>query len=115
MEFTFFPSQGGGIFNTGTLRLTRSTVSGNHVYAFGGGMVNSGVATVVDSTISGNQTEVEGGIGIFNNGGTLTVTNSTVSDNGPSQEGATGAASSTLAARPRSPTPRDQRKPRQWR
>ncbi|MGB5696289.1 MAG: right-handed parallel beta-helix repeat-containing protein [Polyangiales bacterium] len=59
----------GGITNTGTLRLTDSTVSGNG----NSGIVNSGTLTLTDSTVSGN-----GNAGIVNSG-TLTVTNTTVS------------------------------------
>ena len=74
---------GGGIFNSGTLTLTNSTVSGNKSSAFGGGVFNqnSGTLTLTNSTVSGN-TASSGG-GIFNqSGGTLTLTNSTVSGNG---------------------------------
>jgi len=44
---------GGGISNTGTLTLTRSTVSGNSA-SRGGGIFNEGMATLTNSTISGN-------------------------------------------------------------
>lgn len=77
---------GGGIYNSGTLSLTNSTVSGN-TGTNGGGIYNSGTATVIDSTISANkawavgwEAEYGDGGGIYN-GGTLTVTNSNVSGN----------------------------------
>lgn len=56
-------SLGGGIANSGTLRLTNSTVSGNSVrgdYEFGyfggdgGGILNKGKAVLTASTLSGN-------------------------------------------------------------
>jgi subtilisin family serine protease len=73
-----FLSDGGGIFNSGTLNLTESTVSGNSAW-YGGGLVNAGTMTVTDSTVSGNWTNNQGG-GIFNVG-TLTVAGSTFSGN----------------------------------
>ena len=68
-------SSGGGIFNSGTLTVANSTISGNT----GGGIANGngGTLTVTNSTISGN-TVVNYGGGIYNFAGTLTVTNSTI-------------------------------------
>ena len=82
---------GVGIFNTGTLQLINSTVSGNFAnYAplslRGAGIFNQGTLTVTGSTISGNSFfmpnnfNVAGG-GISNLGGTVNITNSTISDN----------------------------------
>ena len=72
-------SDGGGIYNKGTMTLTNSTVSGNTANAnFGGGIRNFGTLTVTNTTISGNTANFGGGI---SHNGTLTVTNSTVSDN----------------------------------
>ncbi len=69
---------GGGIFNTGTLTLNSSTVSGN-TGTNGGGMLNfGGTLTVNDSTVSGNTAQTGGGI---RNEGTATLTNVTVSGN----------------------------------
>ena len=82
---------GGGIYNTGTLRVTDSTISGNSSsngsdWGAGGGISNYGTLTVTDSTLSGNSAsgsgEADGG-GILNYG-TLTVTNSTFSGNSAS-------------------------------
>ncbi|MGH8532075.1 MAG: choice-of-anchor Q domain-containing protein, partial [Gammaproteobacteria bacterium] len=67
---------GGGVFNSGTLTLTHSTVSGNSGY--GGGVFNSGTLTLANSTVSGNRSEFDSGI---HNSGTLTLINSTVSGN----------------------------------
>ncbi len=91
---------GGGIFNSGTLRLIASTVSGNTSFnvctsfcgSVGGGITNftGATLTISKSTVSGNQAAVpcnilfnhcgSGGGGIFNQG-SLTVNNSTISGN----------------------------------
>ncbi|MBR2695034.1 MAG: hypothetical protein IKE69_12585, partial [Thermoguttaceae bacterium] len=93
---------GGGIYNSGTLTLTNSTVSGNtasssyysYYYSYGGGIYNGGTLTLTNSTVSGNtafssyssysssyySTSYSYGGGIYNSG-TLTLTNSTVSGN----------------------------------
>ena len=80
-------ADGGGIGNSGTLKLRDSTVSGNRGN-YGGGIGNSGTLKLINSTISGNRTHEDGG-GIYNTG-TLTVQNSTIIDNytgGPSSGG----------------------------
>jgi hypothetical protein len=64
---------GGGIYNSGTLRVDRSTVSGSTADT-GGGIYSDGTLTVTNSTVSGNAS-ASGGGGIFNVGsGTLTHT-----------------------------------------
>ncbi len=85
-------SAGAGIYNSGTLTITNSTISGNHAdnEGSGGGVYNSrsGNLFVINSTISGNEAGVffagygtDGlGGGIYNSG-TLTMSNSTVSGN----------------------------------
>ncbi len=81
----FSGGPGGGIFNSGTLTLTNSTVSENTVRGLsrghGGGIENdnNGSLTLTNSTVSGNTASGCGG-GIDNNG-SLTLTNSTVSGN----------------------------------
>ena len=73
---------GGGIFNSGTLTVTNSTISGNTTFIGGGGIDNEGMLTVTNSTLSGNSTSFGGGSGGgIDNAGTLTVTNSTLSGN----------------------------------
>jgi CSLREA domain-containing protein len=85
-EVTGF-SRGGGIYNadTGTLRVTRSTISRNVASSnggTGGGIYNLGMLTVTSSTISENgATDGGSGGGIYNAGGTVTVINSTISGN----------------------------------
>ena len=75
-------TNGGGIYNGGTLTLTNSTVTSNTAgSAGGGGIYNTGTLTVTDSTISDNVGGLFGGGGILNTGGTATVTRSTVSGN----------------------------------
>jgi CSLREA domain-containing protein len=100
---------GGGIYNSGTLTVTNSTISNNTTGrgdsvggvatggkgGDGGGIYNDGTLTVTNSTVSSNTTGSGGdglglgysysgdggdGGGIYNSG-TLTVTNSTISDN----------------------------------
>jgi hypothetical protein len=72
---------GGGIYNDGTLLLTKSVVSGNFASPRGGGIYNSptGALTINLSTVSGNSTTNAGG-GIFNDG-TMAVNNSTLAGN----------------------------------
>jgi hypothetical protein len=74
---------GGGIYNTSTMALTDSTVSGNYVEeeGHGGGIRNEGTITLTRSTVSGNFVEKEGhGGGIYNKS-TMTLTDSTVKSN----------------------------------
>ena len=79
-------SQGGGVFNEGTLSLTDCTISGNTAAGFGGGVYNtpSSTLTLASCTVSGNSAYAAGGI--WNNG-TLTLTNSTLSGNSASLGG----------------------------
>ena len=77
---------GGGIYNTGTLTLTNSTISGNSGSggSFGGGGIYNagGTMTIANSTVSGNTVNSSfGGGGIVNTGGTMTIINSTISGN----------------------------------
>ena len=83
-------------FDSGTLTLTNSTVSGNSADDFrrsiGGGLFNSGALTLSNSTVSGNSGDHGGGV--FTSG-TLTLTRTLISgnygyDDGPSEvEGGT--------------------------
>jgi hypothetical protein len=68
----------GGIWNTGTLTLVESTVSGSSTsHGDAGGIYSTGTLTLLNSTVSEN----DGGSGGIRNEGTLTLTNSTVSGN----------------------------------
>ena len=77
-------SEGGGIFNIGTLALSNSTIQGNSAGGVGGGVASPGNMTVYDSTISGNYAGQSGG-GIYNFG-ILTVTGTTISGNSTSDQ-----------------------------
>jgi hypothetical protein len=101
--------EGGGIYNSHTLTLTDSTVSGNsagfsgggiyngglgeatltamnstvseNTAARGGGIMTEGPATLSNCTVSDNSSDDEGGGILFSGYGTLTLTNSTISRN----------------------------------
>ena len=90
---------GGGLFNAGTLTLTRSTVRDNVICDLesdcipigtgpGGGISNSGTLTLLESTVSNNFASAGGGI---SNSGTMTLTRSTVTGNGADDEGGAGS------------------------
>ena len=72
-------AEGGGIENYGELMIADSTISGNGVTCCGGGIMNFGELTMADSTLSNNYAYSSGG-GIVNDG-TMTVTKSTISYN----------------------------------
>lgn len=76
---------GGGIYNVGTMTLTDTTVSdnillGSNLSGGGGGIFSSGTMTLTRTTVSGNSTIGRGG-GIYNLDQTATITNSTISTN----------------------------------
>ena len=74
-------SNGGAIFNAGTLTLTGGTVSSSSATGYGGGIYNTGTLRLSGTTVSDNAANVEGG-GIDNAGqGRLTVVDSTVRRN----------------------------------
>jgi hypothetical protein len=103
-----FVPDGGGIYNAGSLTLTRVVVSGNAVVkndastgtstVAGGGIYSTGTLNLIGSTVSGNTlsgaTRSQGG-GIANFG-TLNLTNSTVSGNS-AVSSASSPASSVVA------------------
>lgn len=75
-----FGASGGGIWNVATLTLTNSTLPRNRA-SYGGAIQNSsGTLTITNSTLSGNTATVVGG-GISSVKGTLTLTNSTMAGN----------------------------------
>ncbi|MEM8683050.1 MAG: tandem-95 repeat protein, partial [Pseudomonadota bacterium] len=77
---------GGGIYNGGTMQMTRSTLSGNSapVPAEGGGLSNYGTASIVASTAAQNTAAF--GAALYTRG-SLTVANSTLSGNTASNLG----------------------------
>ena len=78
-----FNSEGGGVYNGGTLEVTNSTFSGIP----GGAIYNAGTLEVTGSSFSGNFAEE--GAGIYN-AGPLTVTGSSFSGNNASELGRGG-------------------------
>jgi|GEM_PF-1101759 len=91
-------SNGGGVFNFGTLTVSNSVLSGNSATvvtptSYGGGIDNRGTLTVANSVFSGNSAHGYGGA-IFNAvGNTLTVSNSTFSGNSAGTSGGGGISS----------------------
>src|SRR6185436_9645116 len=72
------PSEGGAIWNYGTLTATGTTIRNSFAY-IGGGIHNLGTMTLEDVTIDGNTALWEGG-GIWNQG-SLSIAESTISGN----------------------------------
>ena len=85
-DLRYMHPTGGGVYNSGTLLLTDSTLSNNSALA-GGGIFNDGKATLVvnNSTIFNNSA---GSGGAICNGGEINVTNSTFSGNSAERGGA---------------------------
>ncbi|HEY9837913.1 MAG TPA: DUF4347 domain-containing protein, partial [Vampirovibrionales bacterium] len=80
-------SDGGGIYNAGTLTLTQSTITENHADDDGGGINNEGTLTVIDSRIFRNSSADEGG-GIRHLGSrNLTLIGSTIDENQADDQG----------------------------
>jgi predicted outer membrane repeat protein len=81
---------GGGVYNQGTLTLSRCAISNNTaINGSGGGIENIEGAslTLQDSTVTGNVDSASPGGGV-DNGGTLTITGGTFSGNQATQGGA---------------------------
>ena len=74
-------TQGGAVFNQGTLTLSDAAVT-NSVAAFGGGVenLNGGVLVLRRVTLSGNLAAYQGG-GLYQTGGSVTILDSTISGN----------------------------------
>ncbi len=72
----------GGMYNTGSLTIANSTLTGNTA-TNGGAITNQGVLAITDSTLTGNSATNYGGA-IFEEGslsGSLTIQNSTIANN----------------------------------
>ena len=84
-------TDGGGIFNKGTLTIDNSTLTGNIGTVNGGGGIenNQGILIVNDSILSNNSATGAGseGGGLYNFFGTITVTNSTLVGNSANSQG----------------------------
>ncbi len=90
-------SDGGGIYNSGTLTMNKSSISGNTASGSGGGIYNSGKATINKSALSGNTAKSGGGL---DNSGKATINKSALSGNTATGQAAHGGGaynSGTLA------------------
>ncbi len=83
-------SDGGGIYNAGTLTVTNSAFTSNSSSYAGGAIENGGTLTVANSTFSGNSSSYAGGAIDSDHGTTLTVANSTFSANTTANSGGYG-------------------------
>jgi hypothetical protein len=72
-------TQGGGIFNAGSLVIYGSTISTNSATKAGGGVFNRGTAALTNGSVITENTAYKGG-GVHN-GSELTIDGSTISDN----------------------------------
>ena len=81
--------QGGAINNqaSGTVTVADSAFSGNTASAFGGGLMSFGTATVTRSTFSGNTQSGEAAA-VYNGGTAMTITNTTFAGNQANNGGA---------------------------
>lgn len=88
-------AQGGGIDNNATIQMDHCVVAENEALGDreGGGIFNSGFLTITNSTVSDNRSEFSGG-GVFNEEG-LVVENSTISGNISDSDGDDGASCSS--------------------
>lgn len=88
----YVDGSGGGIYNTGTLRVHNCTISDNYAMSFdensalGGGVYSFGVLSIVNSTVAGNTADSSEyfsgyGGGIYSKNGSATVINCTITDN----------------------------------
>jgi uncharacterized repeat protein (TIGR01451 family) len=75
-------TDGGGVYNEGTLFISNSALTNNKAQAAGGAIYNSlGVLTVINSTISGNTADTGGGLDNAPGASTARLTNVTVTNN----------------------------------
>ena len=82
-------SDGGAVYNGGSLTLDYVTVAGNTTASNGGGIYNDGTFSSTNSTFSDNSATggTSLGGGLYNETGTLTLTNVTISSNSAGKEG----------------------------
>jgi hypothetical protein len=75
-------SEGGGIWNAGTLYISECTVDGNTTAGAGAGLANHAAGTIsaLNCTIASNSSGDQNGVAIFNNG-SLTLNSCTVASN----------------------------------
>ena len=69
---------GGGMYNSGTLIMNDSTISGNNIFcnchASGGGLLNDGTATLTNVTLTNNTADTTGNFGVGSWGGGICAT-----------------------------------------
>ena len=82
-------SNGGGIYNIGTLNLNGGTVSANKANSYGGGVFSDGTFTMNGGTISDNEASNGGGIYGYSSG-SLTVNDGSISGNKATSNGGGG-------------------------
>jgi hypothetical protein len=92
---TFLGTEGGGIFNSGTVNLNGGTIYGNTASSGGGIFNGSGTLNVSGGTVSGNSAALDGG-GIFNNSSTLNLNGGSIRDNMAAEGGGIFTPSGTL-------------------
>jgi len=77
--------EGGGIYNSGTLTVADTMITGNTAYGAGGGLVNAGGSlTIQDSAVVSNTADITNDSdagGIANYDGVATIVRSVISDN----------------------------------
>ena len=78
----FGDTDGGGIYNNGTVTISNSTFANNSANIAGGGLFNydTGTVTISNSTFTNNSALVNGG-GIYNYHGSMSISNSTFASN----------------------------------
>jgi hypothetical protein len=86
--------KGGGIYNTGSLIISQSTIAGNTASANitpvsgdGGGVYSTGPISITNSTLSGNSADDVGG-GLFSSGAASSLLNDTLASNIATNDGA---------------------------
>lgn len=79
-------SEGGAIYNNGTLTVSGCRFTGNTADSYGGAILNNGTLTITSSSFTGNTAVGDYG-GAIEDYGTLTIRNSTLSDNTAGSDG----------------------------
>ena len=82
-------TEGGGIYNAGTLTIQGGSITQNNASSQGGGIWNKGTLTLSGGTVSHNEAPSTGGI---DNTGTMTMTDGTVDSNVSTTWGGGGIA-----------------------
>ncbi|QDT04721.1 putative outer membrane protein PmpB precursor [Rubripirellula lacrimiformis] len=78
---------GGGILNTGTLRVTGTAITANSAARAGGGIENSGTLELFSTTLGNNVTGINGGGLHVSDNGVVTIADGAVTGNTAGREG----------------------------